>query len=135
MTDFTLQTIGSTPGAYEAKLAAGGWPNSSGHENYIDLVNGDYVIQSRDYHKDFTLTLAYLAANAPSRIHSHALTLDVEAANPILNHRVSETAVISAALSTAAGYKGAPGTTKAYVRREDGAQVWQDVPGIWLHKP
>lgn len=133
--DAVIGSLGTKAGAYEANLAAGGWPNTSGHEDYAQL-RPSRIAAAREYHQGFILTLAYLAANPTSKVHSHTLTADVQAANPSCGFEVSETAVISAALSTTAGYRGASGTTKAYVVREsDGDRVWEDVPGIWLSQP
>lgn len=130
-----LQSLGSTPGAYLAMLAAGGWPNTSGHENYAQQLPGN-VQASREYHESFVLALSYLAANPTSRIHSTQLAADVQEANPNTAFAVSETACLSAALSTMGGFVGVPGTTRAYVVRDDGYEAaWEDVEGVWLTKP
>lgn len=129
-----IQSLGSTPGAYLAKLAAGNWPNTSGHEDYAQL-NGGRIVEAREYHQSFVLTLSYLAANPTSRVHSTQLDAAVQAANPGCGFAISETAALSAALSTTGGFKGVPGSVKAYVTRDDGEDVWQDVGGVWLTKP
>lgn len=133
--DTLLQSLGSIPGAYAAKLAAGGWPNTSGHEDYAQHQNLSHREVAYQYHQSFTLTLGYLTANPTSRIHSTQLVADVQAANPDLTFDIVETACISAALSTTAGFKGAPGTTRALVERDDGESEWRDVEGAWLTKP
>jgi superfamily II DNA or RNA helicase len=66
---------------------------------------------------------------------AHTLAADVQAANPDLTFEVLETAALSAALSTTGGFRGAPGSTRAYVVREDGEEVWEDVEGVWLSRP
>lgn len=130
----TLQSLGTFPGAYLAKLAAGGWPNQSGHEDYAQLKPAR-MAEAREYHESFTMTLAYLAASPTSRIHSHTLALAVQEANPDLTYYVSETACMSAALSTTGGFVGVPGTVRAYQTRDDGEDVWETVEGLWLTKP
>lgn len=128
-----IQSLGSFPNAYRDKLAAGGWPNTSGHEDF-DLLQGSLKIAAREYHLSFVLTLVYLAANLTSRVHSTQLAVDVQTDNPDLTFKVSETAAVSAALSVTGGYVGVPGTAKVYVTGPNGEKVWQDQAGIWLTK-
>lgn len=128
----TLQSLGIFPGKHLELLAAGNWPNTSGHEDYAQLKPARQA-EAREYHQSFVLALSYLAANPTSRIHSTQLRADVQEANPNTAFAVSETACLSAALSTMGGFVGVPGTVKAYVCDETG-EGWQDVEGIWLSR-
>lgn len=117
-----MNSLGLFPGAYLAKLAAGGWPNTSAQLK--PTLRG----KSEVYHQSFTLTLAYLVANPTSRVHSVSLAAAVQSANPQLPYALREGAVLSAALSITGGFKGVPGTTYD-------PETKKNVEGIWLTKP
>jgi hypothetical protein len=119
---------------YLELLANGNWVSTSGYEDFAALP---FALQAepKRYHESFMLALAYLRGNPTSRVHSTELTAAVQAENPGFFFTVSESAVVSAALSTQGGFGGVPGSVKTSVLREDGERVWEDVGGIWLTKP